>query len=178
MADLFGVLCRRLVERREATGLTQGEVAARVGFSQQYISDFERGLKEPGVLRLVTALATLYDTSLDYLLGITDDPQPPPQDASPAAVSKALRLLDGLTPHAQANALEILAVFSEQERRRDKRVEEYERLIHLLQERMAPEEYAELMPLLLRAAWSNDSTAFSDIIARHGATDRFANKQP
>ena len=43
---------RNLARLRRAQGLTQGEVAVRSGFSQQYISSLERGRRNPTVITL------------------------------------------------------------------------------------------------------------------------------
>ena len=58
---------RKLVERnfarlRRERGLTQEEVEARSGFSQQYISSLERGRRNPTVI-------TLYE--LSQVLGVS-----------------------------------------------------------------------------------------------------------
>lgn len=66
-------LANRLRERRKNKGLTQEELADRVGVSQGQISSYERGENEPTgtVLR---KLAKELAVSSDYLLGDTDYP--------------------------------------------------------------------------------------------------------
>jgi transcriptional regulator with XRE-family HTH domain len=54
MRKLVGRNVRRL---RNASGLTQEQFAEVSGFSQQYISDLERGLRNPTVI-------TLYELSM------------------------------------------------------------------------------------------------------------------
>ena len=49
MRRLVGGNVRRV---RLARGLTQEEFAERSGFSQQYISDLERGLRNPTIVSL------------------------------------------------------------------------------------------------------------------------------
>ncbi len=49
MRRLVGENLRRL---RAASGLTQEELAERSGFSQQYLSGLERGMRNPTVLTL------------------------------------------------------------------------------------------------------------------------------
>ena len=63
---------RRLVGRnakkfRLAKGLTQEEFAERSGFSQQYISDLERGRRNPTVVSLYELAQALGVTHLDLL---------------------------------------------------------------------------------------------------------------
>lgn len=67
----------RLRERREKAGLTQGQVSEYEEISRSYISNLERGQNAPDVWGLQARLAKRYNTSTDYLLGLTDDPRPP-----------------------------------------------------------------------------------------------------
>lgn len=72
----MNVTALRLKERREARGLQQGQVSEYEDLSQSYLSNLERGVKEPSVWPLLARLAKRYHTSTDYLLGLTDDPEP------------------------------------------------------------------------------------------------------
>ena len=63
---------RRLVGRnakkfRLAKGLTQEEFAERSGFSQQYISDLERGRRNPTVVSLYELAQALGVTHLELV---------------------------------------------------------------------------------------------------------------
>jgi transcriptional regulator with XRE-family HTH domain len=63
---------RRLVGRnakriRLAKGLTQEEFAERSGFSQQYISDLERGRRNPTVVSLYELAQALGVTHMELL---------------------------------------------------------------------------------------------------------------
>ena len=62
---------RRVRELREDHDLTQREVAAQLGMSQPQYFRYEQGYRD-----LPVALAKLYDTSADYILGLTDDARP------------------------------------------------------------------------------------------------------
>ena len=66
---------RRVRELREDHDLTQREVAAQLGMSQPQYFRYEQGYRDLPTDILV-ALAKLYDTSADYILGLTDDPRP------------------------------------------------------------------------------------------------------
>lgn len=55
--DMRGLVGRNFARLRRDKGLTQEEVAARSGFSQQYISSLERGRRNPTVI-------TLYELAL------------------------------------------------------------------------------------------------------------------
>lgn len=65
----------RLRELRKARGLSQRALAELLGVSQQTYSRYERGQRRLSV-QAVIALARLYHVSVDYLAGITDEPQP------------------------------------------------------------------------------------------------------
>ena len=80
------VFAARLKERRLAAGYTQREVGELEGVGQSYISNLENGYQRPKVIEIVADLARLYDTSADYLLGLTDDPTPPQARSSPEIV--------------------------------------------------------------------------------------------
>lgn len=65
----------RLRELRKARGLSQRALAELLGVSQQTYSRYERGQRRLSV-QAVIALARFYHVSVDYLAGITDEPQP------------------------------------------------------------------------------------------------------
>jgi transcriptional regulator with XRE-family HTH domain len=60
--DMRKLVGRNFARLRWAKGLTQEEVEARSGFSQQYLSSLERGLRNPTVI-------TLYE--LSQALGVS-----------------------------------------------------------------------------------------------------------
>lgn len=64
-------LTKRIRELRENNHLTQRQLAAHLGLRQQTYSRYERGELIPS-LRVMAALADLYDTSVDFLVGLTD----------------------------------------------------------------------------------------------------------
>lgn len=65
----------RLKNLREANDLTQKQLAARLQCSQRIYSDYERG--KVGIpTEVLVRLALVYDTSIDYLLDLTDEKTP------------------------------------------------------------------------------------------------------
>ena len=62
----------RIKELRIEAGLTQSELAARLGLNQTAVGKYERGQLEPSIATL-KALSTLFECSIDYLLYNTDD---------------------------------------------------------------------------------------------------------
>ena len=69
--DIAKTIGERIAALREADGITQTQLAARAGVSQGTVS-WERGARVPSG-DAVVALARLFDTSADFLLGIVDE---------------------------------------------------------------------------------------------------------
>lgn len=65
----------RLRDLREDHDLSQQQVADFLNMKQPQYSRYERGLRDVPTDILIR-LADLYKTSVDYLLGLTDDTQP------------------------------------------------------------------------------------------------------
>ena len=61
----------RLKEQRKLNGLTQREMAERLGVSQPSYIRYENGTAEPSQASLVK-IADIFDVSVDYLLGRAD----------------------------------------------------------------------------------------------------------
>ena len=65
----------RIRDLREDHDLTQKEIAAYLLCDQSLYSKYERG-ERPLPLEMAVRLAQFYQTSLDYLVGLTDNPKP------------------------------------------------------------------------------------------------------
>ncbi len=65
----------RLKDLREDKDLVQKEVAALLGIDQRVYSTYETGKREIPT-RFVVILAKYYNTSADYILGLTNNPTP------------------------------------------------------------------------------------------------------
>ena len=68
----------RLKDIREDRDITQGEVAAFLHVKQNTYSQYENGKRGIPVETHV-ALSGYFDTSVDYLLGLTDEIKPYPR---------------------------------------------------------------------------------------------------
>ena len=66
---------RRIRELREDHDLTQRQVAQYLKMPQPQYFRYEQGYRDIPT-DLLIALALLYNTSTDYILGLTDDPAP------------------------------------------------------------------------------------------------------
>ncbi|MBZ0275101.1 MAG: helix-turn-helix domain-containing protein, partial [Anaerolineae bacterium] len=65
----------RLRDLRLSLGLTQDELAERVGCEVLQIWRYESGKAKP-TMDYIVSLAASLNTSADYLLGLSDDPTP------------------------------------------------------------------------------------------------------
>ena len=63
----------RVKERRQQLGLTQDELAARLNIGHKQVWLYENNRGNP-TAETLTAMATALDVSIDYLLGLTDEP--------------------------------------------------------------------------------------------------------
>lgn len=71
-----GNIYYRIRALREDCDLTQKKIAEILHMSQTGYSKYETGENDIPT-RILIELAIFYDTSIDYLLGLTDDPKPP-----------------------------------------------------------------------------------------------------
>lgn len=65
----------RLSELRKDRRVTQQQLAAALSVSSNTISAYERGINEPND-KMKIRLAKYFNVSVDYLLGLTDEPVP------------------------------------------------------------------------------------------------------
>ena len=63
----------RIRELRKARRITQLKMALHLDMSQNTISRYESGEREPGIAELIR-IADYFRVSIDYLVGRTDDP--------------------------------------------------------------------------------------------------------
>lgn len=67
---------RHIRDMREDHDLTQRQVAALLGMKQSQYCRYEQGIRDIPTDVLIQ-LAKLYETTTDYLLGLTDNPALP-----------------------------------------------------------------------------------------------------
>jgi transcriptional regulator with XRE-family HTH domain len=91
------IIGERLRTLRHRQGISQADLARALGASINAINMIECGqVKAPHIERLM-ALADLFDVSLDYLVGRTDDPTP--------AARKRRRRTDDDSPYVPTGAV-------------------------------------------------------------------------
>ena len=86
------VIGERLYELRKDADLTQDDLAAILNINKHSISSYERDKSEPPDA-IKIAMAKYFDVSVDYLLGITDNPMPLDKQAN------VVRLPNGFPRH-------------------------------------------------------------------------------
>lgn len=74
-ADQGLMIGKRLHELRSAAGWSMDDVSAKTGITKSSISGYENDDRVPPADKLAV-FSRLYHTSVDYILGITDDPTP------------------------------------------------------------------------------------------------------
>lgn len=65
----------RLLDLRKDAGLTQDQLATALKINKHSISSYERDKSEPPDA-LKIEMARFFDVSVDFLLGLTNDPRP------------------------------------------------------------------------------------------------------
>ncbi len=68
----------RLRDLREDSDLTQMALARHLHIKQNTYSQYENGQRQIPLETLI-ALAVFYDTSIDYIVGLTDERKPYPK---------------------------------------------------------------------------------------------------
>lgn len=65
---------KRIKQRRVSIGMSQEELAYRIGTTQSQVSRYERGVND-FTGEVLAKLAHALNTTTDYILGITDSPE-------------------------------------------------------------------------------------------------------
>lgn len=74
----MGILQERLKQCRKEMGLPQNKVAIYCDITERAYQNYELGNREPK-LNIIIRIAQFYKVSIDYLVGLTDDPTPYPR---------------------------------------------------------------------------------------------------
>lgn len=71
--QVYTIAGERVRQLRRNSGMTQEELAQKIGCESSYISLLERGQRKFNLEALVV-IADIFDTSMDYLTGRSDKP--------------------------------------------------------------------------------------------------------
>ncbi|MBV4450716.1 helix-turn-helix domain-containing protein [Clostridium tyrobutyricum] len=113
---------KRLALLRKEYGMSQAELAEKLGVTQQTISKYENGTREPDS-KTLKILASMFNTSIDYLLGNSDNKNTPNSDITPAEkISKLVK----------DNKIETLAAHFDGEDLTDDDVEDIKKFIEFV----------------------------------------------
>lgn len=74
MSKFMGKINERIKMLRTSNGLTQKQLADAINVSEVSLQRFEYGSSRPSLDTLI-ALADLFDCSIDYLVGRSDEPK-------------------------------------------------------------------------------------------------------
>lgn len=110
-ADVLARLGKRLRAMRVERGLSQDVVGERSGFSGKYVSEIERGQRDPPFTTLASIVELGLDAALDETLGSlsgkrpTEEPEP---ELLPRNVRQLAREIVDVEPRRQRRVLELL----------------------------------------------------------------------
>ena len=92
------------------TGMTQRALAIEAGLSEQHISDIVNDRVPRASAAVMALIAEALGSSVDYIMGLSDDPLPAPDAGRdvPEHIAKFNRLLEALPAHLQDAALDYL----------------------------------------------------------------------
>jgi len=112
----------RLKELRIYKQLSQSDIANDFGISQQTISSYENGTREPD-FELLSKFADYFDVSIDYLIGRTNDPNgnleiPEVFKSDDPRIKELLERYSQLSDEGKEDFFEILGFFEEKEKKR------------------------------------------------------------
>jgi transcriptional regulator with XRE-family HTH domain len=105
----------RLKEQRERAGLSMGQVEEYEGITRQYLWKLEKGENAPPTWPLLAALARRYQCSVDYLLGVVDEPMAHNGTLLSGAIIAMVERIAELPGYTQAMMMEILDAVTRQE---------------------------------------------------------------
>ncbi|MBG9786587.1 helix-turn-helix domain-containing protein [Brevibacillus laterosporus] len=108
-------LGKRLKQARENKNITQMYIAKKLGISNGTLSGYERDYRDPDT-EILSKLAGIYEVSVDWLTGITDDSSPKrdTNDFTPDAeeIEKFKKILASLPRNKHKYFLEHISILA------------------------------------------------------------------
>ena len=112
------MLAKRIQEVRKRKGLTQEQLARNLNVSKSTIAMWETGKRDPDS-KMITFISDYFNVSADYLLGNTDDPNPPRKKTAPEKLDPDIvsiqRLHENLTPKDREKFMKIIRTMFEED---------------------------------------------------------------
>lgn len=115
----MNIFAQRLKQLREKRGLSQRELAKQINMAHSTLGMYEIGEREPD-FNTVSKLSSFFNTSVDYLLGRTDDSRPIEEIVEEAKNSPEIQAAHRCTEELLAgnpDAEELLAFWKEMKER-------------------------------------------------------------
>jgi transcriptional regulator with XRE-family HTH domain len=138
-------------------GLSQEELAAKLGVAQSYISQLESGRSGPPTIDRAYDLARACDTSVDYLIGLTDNSAPPASGtANPTQLDDLLELVRRLPPDAQRGMVALAEAFADYEQSRAEQSAVEDMALAALESMLPNEEMNALLAVLEESVRTGD----------------------
>ncbi len=101
----------RITRLRKERGITQYDLADMLDISQNQVSRYERSAMNPGIDTLVR-IANCFDTTTDYLLGLSDIPHPGAEpDANADLTPDEIELLTIYRERSAGDRKRLLGIF-------------------------------------------------------------------
>jgi transcriptional regulator with XRE-family HTH domain len=94
--DLKQVIAKNIASLRQASSMTQLELAEKLNYSDKAISKWERGESIPDVM-VLKAIADLFGVTLDYLLEADHSEKPKPSQESPGYLHRNRKVVTTLS---------------------------------------------------------------------------------
>lgn len=104
----------RLQELREGKGYSRDKLAKLLDIGSASIERYENGKQSPSV-EVIATIATFFEVSTDYLLGLSDDPRSALKDSNFTSLElRSLSLLRSASPEDQTRILRVIEAMTDQ----------------------------------------------------------------
>ena len=97
--DTYTLNCQRLINCRKQLGITKQEAAKRMQMSQPAYLRYESGERKPSI-HVIQFMAHILGTSVNYLIGKTDNPNP---DSYLVKIENEPELFDLITTYVNSD---------------------------------------------------------------------------
>ena len=108
MENMTKKFAQAVLTRRKELGLTQEELAKRVGTSKQMVSKYELGQRSPKVA-MANAFATALETTLDDLLEVERIEQEEPKVEDPE-INIVSGMMESMTQEQKQQVIDLIRI--------------------------------------------------------------------
>ena len=104
-----------LIALRKSLGLDQKEFAESVGYKRTTYANYESGVRAPSSDFWI-AVSKKYGVSIDYLMGVSDEPYPSKYDDFDEETKAAIKIISNLDDASKAKVLAILRMLPSEQK--------------------------------------------------------------